>query len=53
MCLVRPLSELDALLGLALISNERGYIRPTLLEEPSMLVKAARHPLQVSNRLLI
>ena len=49
MCLVRPLSELDALLGLALISNERAYVRPTLLEEPSIIIKGARHPLQVSN----
>jgi DNA mismatch repair protein MutS len=38
------LSELDALAALAVVARERGYVRPTLVDRPVLVVREGRHP---------
>ena len=40
----RALAELDALLSLAAVADERGYVRPEILEEPVLEIREGRHP---------
>ncbi|KAM7286876.1 mutS protein homolog 5 [Ixodes scapularis] len=37
--------ELDALLSLALVAHERGYVRPSLSADPVIQINGGRHPL--------
>jgi len=38
------LSELDALLSMATVAREQGYVRPTMVDRPLLKVRDGRHP---------
>jgi DNA mismatch repair protein MutS len=38
------LAELDVLAGLATLARQRGYCRPTLVDEPLLSIRDGRHP---------
>lgn len=38
------IAAIDVLVGLAALAAERGYVRPTMVEEPILKVKLGRHP---------
>ena len=38
------IAELDGLLSLAHLARERGYCRPRLVDEPSLVLEESRHP---------
>jgi DNA mismatch repair protein MutS len=40
----RALAELDALLALAAVADERGYVRPQMEEDPVLDIREGRHP---------
>ncbi len=40
----RAMAELDALLSLATVADERGWTRPELVEEPALDIREGRHP---------
>jgi DNA mismatch repair protein MSH5 len=40
------LESLDAIISLGTISKERNYVRPEIVEDPVVIVKSGRHPLQ-------
>mmetsp|Transcript_20937 Transcript_20937/g.35306 ORF Transcript_20937/g.35306 Transcript_20937/m.35306 type:complete len:347 (+) Transcript_20937:2667-3707(+) len=40
------LESLDAIISLGTIAKERNYARPEIVEDPVVIVKAGRHPLQ-------
>lgn len=41
------LESIDAILSLGLIAIERNFIRPEIVEDPIIIIKNGRHPLQV------
>ncbi|UZJ53372.1 hypothetical protein CBS101457_002692 [Exobasidium rhododendri] len=40
------LAELDCLLAFAFVAAKNGYIRPHMIEEPSLDIREGRHPMQ-------
>ena len=41
------LSQLDALISLAEVAQERQYVKPAISDENVIIIKNGRHPLQV------